>query len=98
MKRLNKKTSALVIAAAILLLAIGVTVLAAAAVETISPDEDGVQNIMQSITGEKELSAGASAMADFNGDGKVDVLDVISLKKFILDSEAFSDGWTRGYY
>ncbi len=98
MKRFSKTTSAVLVAVSILLLAVAATVFAAGVIESITPDETGVQTIMKSITGEEVLSSGAALMADYNNDDAVDVLDVIALKRFMLDAKDYNDGWTVGIY
>lgn len=98
MKRFTKKSSAVLIAVSILLIAVAITVFAAGIIDTITPDEAGVQAVMRSITGEVELSESARLMADFNNDSSIDVLDVIALKKFTIEARSFDDGWTVGVY
>ena len=44
------------------------------------------------------LSADMQDLADFDGNETLDVLDVIALKRYILDFQTIDDGWTVGIY
>ena len=53
---------------------------------------------MKSITGEEILSNDLRDLADFDGNDSLNVLDVIALKRYILDFQSINDGWTIGVY
>ena len=59
-------------------------------------NNDDLIVVMESITG-KDISADVS-LADYNGDGKLDVRDVIAIKRIMLFRDSVEDGWTKGIY
>ena len=100
MKNIFKKTPAILVVALIIVLTVAFTVLAAT-VEFDFTGDGALDNqdiiaVMKSITGKEPLSD--QSLADYDKDGKVNVLDVIAIKRYMFFLENNADGWTRGIY
>ena len=104
MKKLfSKKTTLALIISIVLVVAVSLTVLAVSFdVFDFSGDgnvgNEDVELFMENIVGDK-LSSDLSRYnltGDANND--VNILDVIALKRYILNIQSISDGWTVGIY
>ncbi len=104
MKKLfSKKTTLALIISIVLVVAVSLTVLAVSFdVFDFSGDgnvgNEDVELFMENIVGDK-LSGDLSRYnltGDANND--VNILDVIALKRYILNIQSISDGWTVGIY
>lgn len=102
MKKTFKKTPVFLIVTIALALTIGISIFASDLLYDFSGDgkvdNTDVIAVMQSITGNNTLSADMQDLADFDGNETLDVLDVIALKRYILDFQTIDDGWTVGIY
>ena len=104
MKKLfSKKTTLALVISIILVVAVSLTVLAVSFdVFDFSGDgnvgNEDVELFMENIVGDK-LSGDLSRYnltGDANND--INILDVIALKRYILNIQSISDGWTVGIY
>lgn len=102
MKKTFKKLPLILIISIALVLAVGISVFAVNLLYDFSGDgrvDDGdVVVVMNSIVGNNSLSSDQQSLADFDGNDTVNVLDVIALKRYILDFQSIDDGWTIGVY
>ena len=55
-------------------------------------------NITSAIILQNDRSFVSYGKGDMDADDAVDVLDVIALKRFMLDAKDYNDGWTVGIY
>ncbi|MBR5314151.1 MAG: dockerin type I repeat-containing protein [Clostridia bacterium] len=102
MKKTFKKLPLMLIVSIALVVAVGVSVFAVNLIYDFSGDgkiDDGdVIVVMNSIIGNNSLSDEQKDLADFDGNNTLDVLDVIALKRYILEFQSIDDGWTVGVY
>lgn len=100
MKKVFKKIPAFVVVSLIIVLTVILTALAAALSYDLDGDgnvtENDVKILMEAITG-IDVDSDVS-MTDYNGDNKINVLDVIALKRKQLNGDTYPDGWTVGIY
>lgn len=98
----TKKIPLILIITLAIVAVVGLTIFAANLLYDFSGDgridNDDVVAVMKSITGEEILSNDLRDLADFDGNDSLNVLDVIALKRYILDFQSINDGWTIGVY
>ena len=61
-------------------------------------DNEDVLEVMQAIVGEKEVTQDMTDMVDFDGNGIINVLDVIAFKNYITQMQNLDTNFTRGIY
>lgn len=103
MKNLHKKTPLFIILSVAVILAITVSMFALSSNYLdfngdFSVDNEDVLEVMQAIVGEKEVTQDMTDMVDFDGNGVINVLDVIAFKNYINHIQNLDANFTRGIY
>ena len=103
MKHLHKKTPLFIILSVTVILAITVSMFALSSTlydfnGDSTVDNEDVLEVMQAIVGEKEVTQDMTDMVDFDGNGIINVLDVIAFKNYITHMQNLDANFTRGIY
>lgn len=103
MKHLHKKTPLFIILSVVAILAITISMFALSSNYydfngDSNVDNEDVLEVMQGIVGEKEVTQDMKDMVDFDGNGVINVLDVIAFKNYINQMQNLDANFTRGIY
>ena len=103
MKHLHKKTPLFIILSVVAILAITVSMFALSSTPydfngDSNVDDEDVLEVMQGIVGEQDITQDMQDMIDFDGNGIINVLDVISFKNYINQMQNLNANFTRGIY
>ena len=103
MKHSHKKTPLFIILTVAVILAITVSMFALSSTlydfnGDSTVDNEDVLEVMQAIVGEKEVTQDMTDMVDFDGNGIINVLDVIAFKNYITHMQNLDANFTRGIY
>lgn len=103
MKHLHKKTPLFIILSVVAILAITVSMFALSSNSydfngDSNVDNEDVLEVMQGIVGEQEITQDMKDMVDFDGNGVINVLDVIAFKNYINQMQNLDANYTRGIY
>ena len=103
MKHLHKKTPLFIIFSVVAILAITVSMFALSSTtfdfnRDSDVDDEDVFEVMQGIVGKQDITQDMQDMIDFDGNGIINVLDVISFKNYINQMQNLNANFTRGIY